>query len=497
MTARVVQQAWELLEQGRSAEALALTGAVVGSPLADASALVAHAAALKGLNRHDEALAFNRRAAAAAPGDRIVWYNLAATLGDLAADAETEAAARRAMALGLDAPEVWLVLARALQGQSRYDEAEAGFLAAIARRETFADAHRNLAQLRWMRSGDLAHALERLEAAIARAPADAPLILIKSVVQEFAGDKAAAHATLTQALARQPQDVGLLMMASHMAGEVGQTQAMLAHAMAAARLAPGYPKVLITLCEAYLANGDPAAAAIVAERLRDLTPLDQHGLALRDTAWRLAGDPRRGAASDPAALVRAYRLPVPDGWPNLEAFLDALRARLGERHDLRTHPLQQSLRGGSQAPSLHRSPDPLFQAFFAQARKVVARYIADLGPGDDPLRSRATGDFRVAGGWSVRLRPNGFHADHVHPEGWISSAFYLDLPSGVADDARREGWIRFGRPGCVTLPALEAEYEVRPEPGMLVLFPSSMWHGTRPFTSDEHRMTIAFDVVPA
>ena len=41
------------------------------------------------------------------------------------------------------------------------------------------------------------------------------------------------------------------------------------------------------------------------------------------------------------------------------------------------------------------------------------------------------------------------------------------------------------------------EYAVRPEPGRLVLFPSYLWHGTAPFETDESRLTIAFDVLPA
>ena len=495
MTADVVREAWALVGQGRAADAVALTRAHAASPLAGVGMLVVHAAALKGVDRHDEALAFNRRAVAATPNDRIVWYNLAATLGDLAQAEEAETAIRKAIALGLDAPEAWLVLGRALQSRSRYDEAEAAFVAAIARRDVFADAHRNLAQLRWMRSGDLEHALQPLKASLARV-SDSQLILIKSTVEEFAGDKAAAFATVSHALSRQPNDALLLLAASHMAGEVGQVETMLAHAQAAERLAPQAPQVLTALTEAHLAAGNAEAASTNAEHLRAAAPLDQYALALQSTAWRLADHPNRAALADYPALVRSYILPTPEGWHSLDAYLDALRARLAERHDLKTHPLQQSLRGGSQVPSLHQSPDPLFRAFYEQARKVVTRYLADIGPGGDPLRSRATGDFRFSGGWSVRLQPNGFHADHVHPQGWISSAFYLDLPSGVADDDRREGWIKFGQPGCVTRPTLEPEHEVRPQPGMLVLFPSYMWHGTRAFTSPEHRLTMAFDVVP-
>jgi len=496
MSQDVVRQAWALIDQGRAADAAALTDGLASARTAGIGVLVVHAAALKATDRHAEALDFNRRAVAATPQDRIVWYNLAATLGDLAKDREAEDAARKAMALGLDAPEVHLVLGRALQGQRRYDEAEAAFCAATARRELFVEAHRNLAQLRWMRTGQLEAALEALDASLTKAPADVGLSVLRSVVQEFAGDRFAAYQTLTGALRRRPADLQLLLAAAHMAGEVGEVDAMLTHALGAERLAPQLPQVLAALAEAHLARGDGPSASVVAERLRLVAPLDQYGLALQSTAWRLTNDPRAKSLGAYPDLVRAYVLPTPPGWNSLESFLDALRKRLAECHDYRAHPLQQSLRGGSQVPSLHQSDDPLFQAFFAQADKVVAQYLADLGPGKDPLRSRMTGGYRFSGGWSVRLQPNGFHADHVHPQGWISSAFYLDLPSGVADAATREGWIRFGRPGCVTSPRLEAEHEVMPRTGMLVLFPSYMWHGTRPFSSPDHRLTMAFDVVP-
>jgi hypothetical protein len=56
--------------------------------------------------------------------------------------------------------------------------------------------------------------------------------------------------------------------------------------------------------------------------------------------------------------------------------------------------------------------------------------------------------------------------------------------------------------GCLTLgdstsPTLDVGLPpfrtVEPRPGRLVLFPSYMWHGTRPFGKGE-RVTVAFDV---
>jgi tetratricopeptide (TPR) repeat protein len=315
-------------------------------------------------------------------------------------------------------------------------------------------------------------------------------------VLAFAGDPVAADATLDQALKTSPNDALLRLAAARGAGAVGAFQRMLDHARIALALAPSAPDVHAVLCEALLGTGDGAGAARAAERLVEATPGDQYALALRNTAWRLTDDDRRSPFEDHGQLVRAYRLEPPDGWSDLEPFLDALRDRLLEMHDLKTHPLQQSLRGGTQVPSLDRSEDPLVRAFFAAARKAVARYIEDLGPGADPIRKRRSAGFDFAGGWSVRLSANGFHANHVHPRGWISSAFYLDLPPAADDEEAREGWLQFGQPGASTSPPLGAQHMVKPERGTLVLFPSCLWHGTTPFAAPGHRLTVAFDIVP-
>ncbi len=495
MNQNLVQQAWDLLGRGRADQAAALTAEGAARATAMPGLLIVHAAALKGLGRHGEALPFNERAARAAPQDRLAWYNLAATNGDLGRQAEAEAAVRKAMALGLDAPEAWLVLARAIQFQHRYDEAEAAFQAAIARRAAFVDAHRDLAQLRWMRTADLDHALAPLKAVLS-GQSDPRLLHVQALVEEFAGKLPQALDTLRGGLRRHPSDIHLLLTAAHAAAELGDSAEGLAHAQAAARLAPNAAPVLKALAEALLATGDAAGASSAAGAVVAALPYDQHALALQATAWRILGDPRYGALYDYDAFVRPYILPTPQGWPDLDSFLADLRTRLGQLHDLETHPLQQSLRGGAQVQSLHSSPEPLFQAFFASARATVQRYAAEIGEGSDPLRARRTGRAVIQGGWSVSLKPNGFHTDHVHPQGWVSSAFYIDLPPGVDDESKREGWIKFGQPGCATAPKLAAEHAVKPAPGTLVLFPSYMWHGTVPFTGDKRRLTMAFDAVP-
>jgi len=64
----------------------------------------------------------------------------------------------------------------------------------------------------------------------------------------------------------------------------------------------------------------------------------------------------------------------------------------------------------------------------------------------------------------------------------------------------KEGWIKFGEPPFSAPDAQGKtqgpEHWVEPKAGRLVLFPSYMWHGTVPFSGDDMRLTLPFDVVP-
>ena len=197
----------------------------------------------------------------------------------------------------------------------------------------------------------------------------------------------------------------------------------------------------------------------------------------------MAGDGRVRDLYDYDRLVRTYRIEAPDGWESVEAYLADLERALDRLHGPLTHPVGQSLRGGSQTQrSLLDYPDLEVQALFEAVDAPVRRHVAAIGE---------AGDYDFAGAWSVRLNPGGRHVDHVHPEGWLSSAFYIRLP----ETQGREGWLKFGEPGTPTSSPLGPEYWVKPEPGMLVLFPSYMWHGTAPFSSAGTRLTCAFDLV--
>ena len=241
------------------------------------------------------------------------------------------------------------------------------------------------------------------------------------------------------------------------------------------------------------ADRAPEAAQLL-ERVLAQHPGDQLLLANLGTAWKLCADARHEALFDVARLVRSYTL--------LDFGLDAdffaeLAALLRGMHHATHHPLDQSLRGGTQTVGklLGRREAPIVRLRGA-IEAVLAQYLAQL-PADaaHPFLRRRPERWRFAGSWSVLLRSQGFHVPHTHGQGWLSSALYVALPQGLQGG---EGWLEFGRsdlqlPLALDPPALA----LAPQVGRLVLFPSYLWHGTVAFAAPGERLTVAFDVSPA
>jgi uncharacterized protein (TIGR02466 family) len=203
--------------------------------------------------------------------------------------------------------------------------------------------------------------------------------------------------------------------------------------------------------------------------------------------------------NDHQRYLREFRLSPPPGYPSIEAFnLELLRA-LERLHRTTEAPAEQTLRGGTQTlDDLFETGMPEIDALRRMLEVAVAEYIDGLeGEAWHPLVARRSSGFRFSGSWSVRLRSEGFHVNHVHSHGWISSCYYVSVPDCIRDEQTRQGWLRFGETNLYLGERERTAHMVKPEAGLLTLFPSYFFHGTVPFHSDQHRVTVAFDVLPA
>jgi uncharacterized protein (TIGR02466 family) len=251
-----------------------------------------------------------------------------------------------------------------------------------------------------------------------------------------------------------------------------------------------------------------AASLLLASRVDDaereaaaaceLAPHDQYAWALRGLAWRLLGDAREEELNNVEGLVKVVDIEAPDGHADMPSFNEALAEELLRQHRDSEAPIDQTLSRGTQTlGDIFEQGHALVDALKVRISQAVDDFVRGL-PRDDthPFLRRRSGHWRFADSWSSRLRDEGFHTNHVHPHGWISSAYYVQVPTVCADTARREGWLRFGLPDLDLGVALLPHLEIQPRPGRLVLFPSMLWHGTAPFHAPERRLTLAFDVVP-
>ena len=384
-------------------------------------------------------------------------------------------------------------LGHCLQDLGRMDDAARAYRRALAFSPTDAAVHESLSRLLWQQ-GDTQGHLSSYREALAAAPDDPALLTGLANRQTLSGRHDEATALLAEPAARGVGGAELRYRHGQACWSGANVDQAFAAFDAALAIDSGHAPTLRESARCLIiADLLAPAAERLARRLRD-DPLDQQALALQGISWRLAGDPRAAWLIDPA-LIGTMRLPPPMG--DVAAFNRNLDQALDGLHTSRRHPLEQTLRGGTQTTDDLFSRDvPELLAARGMIEAAIARYIAAL-PDDPshPFLSRKSAAFTFSGSWSVRLASGGHHTNHIHPEGWISAVYYVAVPDAVGDG--HGGWLKFGETGLYLGAREQILHSIRPEPGLLVLFPSYFYHGTVPFADDSHRTTIAFDVVPA
>jgi tetratricopeptide (TPR) repeat protein len=452
-------------------------------------------AANANLQRWDDAVSAIENALRIDPGSRQSRLSRALLLGqcgdDRAALAELESLARES----IDSPQLLVQLATQLATAGRVDEADAALSNGLQRWPAEAALHTQLARLRWQRGAGLG-ALRHVEEAIRSQPRELHLRLVAADLLRNAGHFDRALELLERGLELAPDSPIFRTSIGVLLEGMDRLDDALPYLRDAYARAPRSVAARRNLVPALLRTGAAAEARTLLDVLLTQFPDDQLLIAQRATALRLLGDAEYGRLYDYPRLVKTFELQPTAPYPDIAAFNASFARELAPLHRGAQHPLDQSLRGGSQTERHLPRDHPVFAAFFAMLDAPIREYIAGLEPASaHPLDRRKRGAYRISGSWSVKLQPGGFHLNHVHPRGWLSSAYYVSLPLGM-DAYTHAGWLKFGEPGA-RIPGCGPEYFVRPAEGRLVLFPSYMWHGTVPFSGGDPRLTAAFDVIPA
>jgi len=445
-----------------------------------------------------------RRALELAPQATAIWINLGSVLrlrgrADLAI-----ACFERAQTLGHVGPELGDALAGAWLDKGEPQQSLALAREVVRAFPAFVPGQVTLAHLLWEYGGALApgeDALAAFRAAAAAQPAhfELQLSLARFLLAAARPDEALHHIRRLRRAADQPS---LASLEASTLQAVGQVEAA-GRLYAALNNEVGLrdPIFLNEYVRHLLSGGQIELAASRALEATQIEPHNQLAWAYLSTAWRLLDDRREHWLCDYDNLITLHHVEPPAGFTDSDAFVRALQQTVEPLHLATREPVQQSLRGGSQTPGRLFGRDvPILVDTREALVHTVKRWLQTLQVDPKhPFRSRIGAEVAICGSWSVKLWSSGKHVNHIHPQGWISSAFYLALPPSVTEPVEgdsRAGFIQFGQPPIELGLNLPPRRTIRPEIGKLALFPSYMWHGTVPFADAQPRISIAFDMTP-
>lgn len=432
-----------------------------------------------------------------APTDADLMALLASIVVERGEIREAETLLGRAIALAPTEPVPWINLGRILQQGGRWGEAITHYEHAVNLFPTHPQLVATLGQL-YQRANRFANAEKQYRAAIEN------------------GAKPAIHVQLGMVLLRQDRvddaidafntAIGLNPKLAAAYGNLGNAlqkkNDMPAAAAAYEKAVALNPKdtiSFVSLGMAQLKLGQARDAVEVFERALAL-----HGPERRAAAWlpyaraQEFGEMPAGYRAEIAELVSRQPLEAPEGYASMAELNAALAAALEEDPTTVWEPLGKATRKGGQTGLLLDAPREPFIAFEKALRKAIDAHFDGIKiQPRHPYRGMVPKTYHLDL-WGTLLSEGGHQHSHIHVGGWMSGVYYVSLPATLGSGGEsKDGWIEFGHPP----PEFEAVFEPQtvtyePREGDAFFFPSYLFHRTLPFTGEERRISLAFDVKP-
>ncbi len=195
---------------------------------------------------------------------------------------------------------------------------------------------------------------------------------------------------------------------------------------------------------------------------------------------------------DPLAHVKSYHLDEKSGLDQslVKSILDFYESG---GTDGKSQPLLSNGKQSSGNLFLQQRED--IQTLKTIIQKKIGEYLTFFKESDEGFIKNWPSKYTLYG-WLVAMKSGGQLGAHIHKEGWLSGTLYFKMPEKRIGD---EGNIVFSLDGA-NYPTGGKKYPEETKTvikGDLVMFPSSLFHRTVPFKSEEERVSFAFDVIPS
>lgn len=279
---------------------------------------------------------------------------------------------------------------------------------------------------------------------------------------------------------------------------IGGPQRALKAIETAPQVVQSQPLIGVRHARQLLALGRAGDALNTIDRVLREAPQDQEAIALRGLALDRLGHPAealRWLACE--SFVQASRPNPPPGFRGTEEFLSTLGTEIRRHPTLRTEPLGRTARRAAQTGDLLAGGGIAAQGLARMVEAEIDTYLRRLKPDPNrPFLRRLPTRYQLRF-WGNRIEAGGELGAHLHSGKWLTGVYFVKLPVSLGTRSDEPaGWLEFNRPPLPLPEASNASLRlIRPEEGVLLLFPAYLWHRTVPFAGMGERLSVAFDLL--
>ena len=478
--------------------------------------------AQEGQGKYSDAVNSYRNALEIDPNVAEIHFNLGVVRGHLGLAEEALSSYRKALSLKPNLTPAWFNLGFALQIKGHWEEAADCYRKAIKLEPGFYEAYGNLGVV-LQKQGELEKAISNYRKALAISPHAMGYFNLGTALRDEGKHEEASQSYL-KALALKPNYAD----AHNNLGEIFRDQGNMQDAILcyqnALDIDPDHPNANYNMGEFHSLSKRYAQAIPYFERshfedyqertMECLYKIERY----EEFRVKLQGMVASGRKSMMLATLSthhatnfgmpdeynfcpdpmrfAWHTHIPEltepGSTLLQEILETIdRTPIAARKQSRLYSGMQS------AGNLLKRPEPAFQRLALLVKQKIAEY-RDKYAGDDcELIKSFPKEIDFSSSWYLKMKKGGNLGSHIHEEGWISGCVYLKLPTVRKDPT--EAAFEYGTHGD-NYPRLHDKFPTQvvvQKVGDIVLFPSSLFHHTIPFNSDEDRICVAFDLKPA
>ena len=445
--------------------------------------------ALANANRLEEAIACYQKAIALNPTFAVALYNQGTSLQALMRLDEAADVYRKVLALDPQFFEAHGNLGMVLQLQGRLDEAIASYRKTLSINPNDTLGHYNLATA-LRNHGKLEEAIASYAKAIALFPSyvDAYANMGEALFDFGKPDEAVA--SYRQALAIAPDNAAANYKMGIFLYDAGELSAAIPH-FQRSQMADWRERSLYCLYKTEQYEAFKQGLQVMRAE-KNVSPF----LATLSThyATNFGTEDQYNFCKNPLDFV--YHNNIETLSENNSSLLaDLLRdinfAEIAKRKQGRLHYGVQS------SGNLFKRPEASFKALASLIALEVEKYRVKFAGQDCELMKSFPTNIEFSSSWYVKMSSGGHLTSHIHEEGWLSGSVYLSIPQ--LKQGEHDGSIEFSTHGD-NYPQKHQNFPaqaIAPVVGDIVLFPSSLFHRTIPFSSNEERICVAFDIKPA